>query len=262
MRDHALYSRVIRRRVSTSGNNARVSTLETQAMYTLTDVSPYQVSCAMRVSRDEAREMLADTSGSTYERDVFGTHYTLDPVARTLTATYGETADDTPADTGHAYTFYVGSTSQHGAHDEDDAWTLRAIVGQGDAPDYIWGVWDGEVEATAAYQLRLADDATAQRIAYALAILTGNDCVMVTRDLARGEGDRAMASVRPFIVSQESRVAFGNRTLYTSPYRNSGAPDFVDEISPGLGYRFVPDVKGDEIAYLVWADASVSAVSA
>ena len=110
--------------------------------------------------------------------------------------------------------------------------------------------------------MRLADDSTAQRIAYAIAIATGNDCVMVTRDLARGEGDRAMTSIRRFIVSEESRVAFGNRTLYGSPYRTSGATDFVDEISPGLGYRFVPDVKGDEIAYLVHADASVSAVSA
>lgn len=53
--------------------------------HTITNPSPYQVSMAMRVTREVARDMLTDDSGSTYTRDVFGELVTLDPVARTLT---------------------------------------------------------------------------------------------------------------------------------------------------------------------------------
>lgn len=53
------------------------------------NVSPYQVSTTLRVSRAIATDMLRDDSGSTYERNVFGTRYVLDPVAKTITAFIG-----------------------------------------------------------------------------------------------------------------------------------------------------------------------------
>lgn len=52
--------------------------------------SPYQISMNMRVTRGVASDMFNDKSGSTYERDVFGTHYLYDPIAQTLTITIGE----------------------------------------------------------------------------------------------------------------------------------------------------------------------------
>jgi hypothetical protein len=55
-------------------------------LYVKNNVSPYQVSMEMRVTREVARDMLNDDSGSTYEREVFGTLYVLNPVDRTITA--------------------------------------------------------------------------------------------------------------------------------------------------------------------------------
>lgn len=147
-----------------------------------------------------------------------------------------------------AYSFYVGSAGFFDARTGSAA--AYAIprelrIAAHDARDIVTGVWDGDTEETAVYQLNLSDDARAQRIAYAMAIATGNDSILVTRDIRPGERDSAMSSIRRFIVSTE-RATTGNRTLYPG--------------NPEAGYRFVPDARGDEVAFLVNADATVSAV--
>jgi hypothetical protein len=158
-------------------------------------------------------------------------------------------ADVAPVPALPSYSFYVGETYWHDAHVGSKA--AEAMPGElridaHDSRERLYGVWEGKTERVAVYRLPLADDAVAQRIAYAIAILTGNECVMVTRDAFKGESDRAMNSTARFRVS--ARIAEdGNRTLY-------------DGTVPGRGYRFEPDVKGDEIAYLVHSDATVSAV--
>jgi len=52
----------------------------------LDNPSPYTISMAMRVTREIARDMFTDDSGSTYEREIFGTRYVYDTAARTLTS--------------------------------------------------------------------------------------------------------------------------------------------------------------------------------
>lgn len=158
-------------------------------------------------------------------------------------------ADVAPVPALPSYSFYVGETYWYDAHVGSKA--AEAMPGElridaHDSRERLYGVWEGKTERVAVYRLPLADDAVAQRIAYAIAILTGNECVMVTRDAFMGESDRAMNSTARFRVS--ARITEdGNRTLY-------------DGTVLGRGYRFEPDVKGDEIAFLVHADATVSAV--
>ena len=53
------------------------------------NVSPYQVSTTLRVTREVAAAMLKDDSGATHERNIFGTRYVLDPVDKTITAFIG-----------------------------------------------------------------------------------------------------------------------------------------------------------------------------
>lgn len=54
-------------------------------MRTIHNPSPYQLSNAFRITRAQASDMLADDSGSTYERDVLGDWVTYDTATRTLT---------------------------------------------------------------------------------------------------------------------------------------------------------------------------------
>lgn len=266
-------------------------------MFTLTDVSPYQVSMALRIPRDAARDMLSDTSGSTYERDVFGTHYTLDPVARTLTSeVIGVETEAQPEPVAlPAYSFYVGSVDFYDAHTRTAALEAVPAAMRDAAQDEclrLWGVWEGRTEAVTVYELRLSDDSAAQRIAYAMAVATGNESILVTRDATQADCDRAMTSTARYRVTAES-VREGNRTITGRPLDRVSVGETVTlwgeewEISrkgtqagwavrngeerrwsefdlpiDGLpGYRFEPDARGDEIAFLVWSDASVSAVA-
>ena len=163
----------------------------------------------------------------------------------------GATESDAPAQP--SYSFYVGTTPTHDAHLNGaraaDAFPLEIARSVFESRIRTYGVWEGETEETAIYEARLADDATAQRIAYAIAILTGNDCVMVTRDAFKGESDRAMTSTARYRV-REVMTTEGDRTLYQVDH----------DADDNLGYRFERDVKGDEIAYLVHSDASVTPV--
>lgn len=54
-------------------------------MRTRTKASPYQIAAAFRISRAVALEIHQDTSGSVYERDVFGQRVTYDTATGNLT---------------------------------------------------------------------------------------------------------------------------------------------------------------------------------
>jgi hypothetical protein len=146
-----------------------------------------------------------------------------------------------------AYSFYVGSSDTHAAHSRPaDGSPLAAVVSRMGYARRAYGVWEGEHEEISIYRGVYASDAEAQRVAYALAILTGNACVMVTRDLTQTDIDRSLASVRAYRVTAEA-AENGNRTILSS--------------GSSTGYRFERDVRGETVAYLVHSDASVSAVS-
>lgn len=207
----------------------------------------------------------------------------------------GETTpvgEEAPAQPGHAYSFYVGSSVVFDAHSESGAILPTPL--QGVVVDRVWGVWDDSLEAVNVYQTRLSDDETALRVAYGAAIATGNDAVLVTRDAFKGEADRAMTATARYRVSTV-RAEEGNRTLVGNPHDTVNVGDEITtrygratvtrkgsvagwatlfdgqeirwetaQLSPAdmTGYQFVPDIRGDEIAWLVSADASVSTVSA
>lgn len=135
----------------------------------------------------------------------------------------------------HTYSLYVGTTPTHDAHGTPIVELPR---------DLTWGVWDGQIERVAVHQINAYDDASATRSARQLAIATGNDAVMVVRDASRTGVDArdTRYRVRAYVVSE------GNRTLHDGAYGD------------GQGYRFSPDPKGDEVAYLVYQDGSRLAV--
>lgn len=156
------------------------------------------------------------------------------------------------------YSFYVGS---HGFYDAHTGSAAAYAMPKGlredahEARTRAYGVWEGEAEQVAIYELRLPDDAAAQRIAYAVAVATGNDAVMVIRAVNPGERDAAMSSVRRFMVDVEY-VTEGNRTLIAG----EGSPTLIAGVGDSEGYRYVPSVKGWTVAFLVHSDATVSAV--
>lgn len=150
----------------------------------------------------------------------------------------------------NTYSFYVGSTDTHDAHSGYRGDLARMLAQLADAPRVtnLWGVWDDEVERVARYDVTLADDATALRVAYALTVLTGNECVMVTRDALPVQDGFTMSSARAYRVTREIRYS-GNRTL-------------MDETGPlAAGWALTRDVTGGTVAYLVWSDAHVSPVA-
>lgn len=145
------------------------------------------------------------------------------------------------------YDFYVGTVPFHNAHISMKALdafpeTMRDIVF--DSRKRVYGVWEGVTEETAIFSAELASDEIAQRIAYAIAILTGNDCVLVIRPADEMAHEKSFNSTARYRVRREFRYA-GNRTL------------LGDEI----GYAFTRDVKGSHVAYLVNNDATLSHVS-
>lgn len=115
------------------------------------------------------------------------------------------------------------------------------------------GVWEGQSERVMRYPFTAPDDATALRYAYAMAILSGNDAVLISREYRPGEGDNSFQSVRPYIVSTIAAYAGQNRTVAT---------DSLAEAEEAPGWAYTPDVRGDEVAYLAWSDGHVSSVGA
>ena len=149
-----------------------------------------------------------------------------------------------------SYSFYVGTTTFHDAHISTkaiDAFPRELRSAVFNSRNCVYGVWEEETEETAIYTAELASDEIAQRIGYAIALLTGNDCVLVIRAATREESHQAMHSTARYRVTREIRYA-GNRTL-------------LDETGPlAMGYAFTHDVRGDYVAYLVNSDASISPV--
>lgn len=141
--------------------------------------------------------------------------------------------------------FYVGSTDTHAAHARvQDGSPMARIVSRAGYFRTIHGIWDGNSEESTIYAFPRMSDSAAQRIAYALTILTGNDCVLVVRAVNSGE-DSPMVSARAYRVSVE--------------WRNDGNRSLIDSQS-SEGYAYVRNVRGGNVAYLVHSDNSVTTV--
>lgn len=153
------------------------------------------------------------------------------------------------------YDFFVGSTARHDAHNGYRDAVARLFYSANLLPrvQNVYGVWEGETENVAQYTVELADDAAAQRVAYGLAILTGNDAVLVSRLAIKGEESLVFGSTRAYRVSEETRFS-GNRTIVGNPFHGCNGWDETP------GYAYVPDSRGSHVAYLVWSDARVTAV--
>lgn len=148
------------------------------------------------------------------------------------------------------FSFYVGSTDTHDAHRSH----TRVVPAFGEAyrtqgVTFTQGVWDGVTENVAIYTVELATDVQAQRIAFALAVLTGNVAVLVVRDTDRDDHARTFGSTAAYRVDAIGSLN-GNRTLYQA----SAATE------PGAGYTYTPAVMGAYVAYLVGLDNTVAPV--
>jgi hypothetical protein len=152
----------------------------------------------------------------------------------------------------NAYLAYIGTgtvSSRSAAFDalpkgqrSESFWTKLECV----------GVWEGVAEEVTRIRFDAPDDATAQRYAYAMAVLSGNDAVLISREAIAGEDDFTMSSARAFRVATVAAYAGENRTV--------AADNLIDALH-APGWAYTPDVRGDEVAYLVWADGHVSPVS-
>lgn len=148
------------------------------------------------------------------------------------------------------YDLYVGSTARHAAHTDDTAADYYLSQFPGTRSQRVWGVWDGVTEDVAQYTVDLASDAHAQRVAVALAALTGNDCVLIlrmTRDADSPAG--GMGNLSAYRVTPEGTTE-GNRTLFSRS---------DDEFAYGVTYA--PDREGSHVAFLAWNNGTVSGVA-
>lgn len=149
------------------------------------------------------------------------------------------------------YSFYVGSTDTHDAHRNHASVVPafgEAYRTQGVA--FTRGVRNGATENVAIYTVELASDVQAQRLAFALAVLTGNDAVLTVRDVDRDDHTRVFGSTAAYRVDIK-RDSAGNRTLYVT---DQGAHPFA-------GYRYTPTAGGAYVAYLVGLDNTVTPVA-
>lgn len=153
------------------------------------------------------------------------------------------------------FDYFVGSTDTHRAHSDSHAFDYLASQFPGTRSQRVWGLWEGRTEDTVQYTVDLPSDAVAQRVAVALAALTGNDAVLVSRLAGRLWDDaRAFDSTARYRVSTQTRYV-GNRTLLADP-----AGWHYTDGQAGIAY--VPDVKGSHIAFLAWTNGTLSAVTA
>lgn len=193
------------------------------------------------------------------------------------------------------FDYFVGSTDTHRAHSDSHAFDYLASQFPGTRSQRVWGLWEGRTEDTVQYTVDLPSDAVAQRVAVALAALTGNDAVLVSRLVQSGEDTRVFDSQRHYFVSVETRTR-GNRTLLADPfatvrvgqtittYAGTGEITRIGSCAGffmvrgketrfdrhdirKLGYgqdgvAYVPDVKGSHIAFLAWTNGTISAVTA
>lgn len=195
------------------------------------------------------------------------------------------------------YDLYVGTASHYRAHNLDYSRTVEYL--EEHHPGYraqrVWGVWDGAVERTDQFTLDLPTDAVAERVATALSVLTGNDCVLVTR--LAGDSDRpagGFGNRDKFRVATVTRTE-GDRTLYSEPTANLRTGDVLpfygtvthlgtmagfatdengvqrrftrEDVAGGLvagkaGTAYVPNRDGDFVAFLAWQNGTISPVTA
>lgn len=145
------------------------------------------------------------------------------------------------------YSFYVGSTDAHNAHAPFALTPTFVRMGLPDSvPTLAHGIWDGTTENVAIYTVSLATDVQAQRLAFALAVLTGNYAILVVRDTDRDDYSRTFGSTAAYRVDQRTTYS-GNRT-------------FIPEYGAGAGYRYIPAVGGAYVAFLVGLDNTVTPV--
>lgn len=141
------------------------------------------------------------------------------------------------------YTLAVGSTATHYAH--EDSWKITSVLADYHfAASAGWGEWAGTREDTTLYHVELPDDATALRVATGIAMLTDNACVLVSRATTDSD-DSPMGSLRKFRVRAHATDT-GDRT--------------ITDLATGTGYRYVPDITGDSVAYLAWRNGTVTTV--
>ena len=156
-----------------------------------------------------------------------------------------------------AYRFYVGSTDSWLGH-----WSMTiGSVANGALlhPRKLAGEWNGATEYTGEFTIELDSDAAAQRVAYAMAVITHNAAILVVRDLDSFERELSLKSVARYVVTMRHDILSGNRTF-------SNVPDeprvyTVDYLSQReYGYAYAHDIKGEYVAWLVNSDATVSAI--
>lgn len=196
------------------------------------------------------------------------------------------------------YDFYVGSTATHDAHSDSLDRYLSDTFGEFRA-QHVWGVWDGDTEEVAQYTLDLPTDAVAQRVATALAALTRNDAVLVSRLATdRDHTSGGFGDMGKYRVNRETRTD-GNRTLLSDPFHavrvgdeitltystrpyvvtrrgtiagwasydgereirfDRGYVDYSAYNLPGIAY--VPSRTGDYVAFLAYGNGTVEPVAA
>ena len=142
--------------------------------------------------------------------------------------------------TTNRYVFFVGSTETHKAHSDTHA---TDIIDQAELSydiQHARGMWEDTLEDTALIAVNLESDERALMVAHALSVATGNDCVLVSRNGKAGD-DSPFKSLRRFFVTWEHATT-GNRTI-------SGSGDTRTE------GRYVPDIHGNVVAWLVWRDS-------
>lgn len=141
------------------------------------------------------------------------------------------------------FQFYVGSSEHWLGH-----WPIVIGTIGKQFPDKRFGVWNGEREHVGILTVEFNSDADAQRYAYALTVVTRNDCVLVVRRLDEFERNLSLRSVARYVVRKQYSTT-GNRTLRAHPASNDD-----------MGHQYVHDINGHYVAWLINSDATVSEV--
>lgn len=160
----------------------------------------------------------------------------------------------------HIYSFYVGTTDTHYAHGPVPTHAVGiSTFGTGQyGTRAVWGIWEGDFEPTCIYTVELDDDTAAHALSHTLAVLTGNDAILVVRNATPADTGKVFNSPSQYRARRVESLE-GNRTLDHNPAQYDTT--LHTPASWGPGYRFERDIKGDYVAYLVSARPfAVSAV--
>lgn len=145
------------------------------------------------------------------------------------------------------FDIYVGSTNTHRAHSHTDTvlGIIHLVTREEPKQLHTYGVWEDELEPTTRYTVDLENDTQAELVAYAIAVETGNNAVLVSR-LATRRDDSPMMSNRAYLTNIETTDS-GDRTLYSKTFPT--------------GYRYTPDIRGSHVAKLIHSNATITPVS-